>query len=106
MTLENLTTCGKTVNVFMFSRLFHVSSCTKEPRLLSLYGKVFACTRFSNRPSDEGARSVGKNRRKILSRTDRANEVNKEFIIWLLVHFLLKFATLFLSSEFAVTLSC
>ena len=43
--------------------------------------------------------------RQIPSRTDRANEVNKEFIIWLLVHFLLKFATLFLSSEFAVTLS-
>ena len=31
-----------------------------------------------------------KNRRQILSRTDRANEVNKKFIIWLLVHFLLK----------------
>ena len=40
-----------------------------------------------------------KNRRQILSRTDRANEVNKTFIIWLLVHFLLKFATLFLSSR-------
>ena len=35
-----------------------------------------------------------------------ANEVNKKFIIWLLVHFLLKFTTLFLTSEFAVTLSC
>ena len=30
-----------------------------------------------------------KNRRQILSHTDRANEVNKTFIIWLLVHFLL-----------------
>ena len=50
--------------------------------------------------------SVRKNRRQILSRTDRANEVNKKFIIWLLVHFLLKFATLFLSSEFTITLSC
>ena len=37
-----------------------------------------------------GARSVRKNRRQILSRTDRANEVNKTFIIWLLVHFLLR----------------
>ena len=27
-----------------------------------------------------------KNRRQILSRTDQANEVNKTFIIWLLVH--------------------
>ena len=43
--------------------------------------------------------------RKIFFRTDRANEVNKEFIIQLLVYFLLKFA-MFLSSEFAVTLSC
>ena len=51
----------------------------------------------SCRPSDEGARSVRKN---------RVNKVNKEFIIWLLVYFLLKFATLFLSSEFAVTLFC
>ena len=49
---------------------------------------------------------VRKYRRQILSRTDRENEVNKEFIIWILVHFLLKFATLFLSSEFVVTLSC
>ena len=31
--------------------------------------------------SDEGARSQRKNRRQILSRTDRANEVNKTFII-------------------------
>ena len=62
--------------------------------------------RFFYRPSDEGARSVRKNRKQLLSRTDRANEVNKTFIIWLLVHFRLKFATSFLSSEFAVTLSC
>ena len=54
----------------------------------------------------KGLLTVRKNRRQILSRTDRTNEVYKEFIIWLLVHFLLKFATLFLSSEFAVTLSC
>ena len=70
-----------------------------------LYGKVFAWG-FSYRPSDEGTSSVRKNRKQILSPTDRVNEVNKEFIIWLLVYFLLKFATLFLSSEFAVTLSC
>ena len=30
-------------------------------------------------PSDEGARFVRKNRRKIISRTDRANEVNETF---------------------------
>ena len=47
-----------------------------------------------------------KKQRQILSCTDQEPEVNKEFIIWLLVHFLSKFATLFLSSEFAVTLSC
>ena len=41
--------------------------------------------------------------RQILSRTNRANDVNNEFIIWLLVHFIFYFATLFLSSEFAVT---
>ena len=43
--------------------------------------------RFSYRPRDEGARSVRKTQRQILSRTDRTNEVNKLFIIWLLVHF-------------------
>ena len=37
----------------------------------------------------QDCRSVRKNRRQIFSRTDRANEVNKTFIIWLLVHFLL-----------------
>ena len=37
----------------------------------------------------EGARSVRKNRRQILCRTDLANEVNRTFIIWVLVHFLL-----------------
>ena len=41
--------------------------------------------------SDEGARSVRKNRRQIRFRTDRTNEVNKTFIIWLFVHFLLCF---------------
>ena len=37
------------------------------------------CLRFSYRSSNEGARSVRKKRRQILSRTDRANEVNKTF---------------------------
>ena len=45
--------------------------------------------RFLYRPSDEGARSVRKNRRQILSCTYRANEVNNTFVIWLLGHFLL-----------------
>ena len=47
-----------------------------------------------------------KKRRQLLSNTDRGNEVNKEFIKWLFVHFLLKFGTLVLSSDFAVTLTC
>ena len=49
---------------------------------------------------------TGATKELVLFRTNRANEINKEFIISLLVYFLLKFATLFLSSEFAVTLSC
>ena len=41
------------------------------------------CTGPERRRSEVCAK---KNRRQILSRTDRANEVNETFIIWLLVH--------------------
>ena len=44
--------------------------------------------RFSYRsPSDEGAMSLRKNRRQILSSTDQTNEVNKTFFMSVLVHF-------------------
>ena len=43
-----------------------------------------------------------KKRKQILFLTDRADEADKKFIIWLLLHFLLKFAKLCLSSEFGV----
>ena len=56
-------------------------------RVRGLFKKVFAGGFRTD--SDKRARSVRKNRRQILSRTDRANEVSKTFIIWLLVHFLL-----------------
>ena len=45
-------------------------------RVWGLCGKVFA-------------RSLRKTRRQISPSTDQANEVNKTFIIWLLLHFLL-----------------
>ena len=48
--------------------------------------EVFVQTERRTAPS-EGARSVRKMWRQIRSRTDRENEVNKTFIIWLLVHF-------------------
>ena len=70
--------------------LTHVRFYTNQVR--SLYGKVFAWGfRWGLRE-------------KILSHTDRANEVYKTFIIWLFVHFLL-FIALCSSSDVAVYLT-
>ena len=60
------------------------------------------CLRFSYRLSDEGARSQRKNRRQILSCTDRANEVNKTFIIMAFDLFSSLFIALCSSSDVAV----
>ena len=78
-------TCHHVVHVIMLYR----SSCCTCVKVRCAYLQVtILYSRFSYRPSDEGARSKKlKKRREILSRTDRANEVNKEFIIWLLVYF-------------------
>ena len=51
------------------------------------------CLRSSYRPSDEGARSVQKGPR-ANTFPYRPNEVNKEFVIWLLAFFLLLLAKL------------
>ena len=59
-------------------------------RMWGLYGKVFAWDFRTDRATKE--RSLcWKNRGQILSRTDRTNEVNKEFIIWLLASFFIAF---------------
>ena len=66
--------------------------------------EVFVQT--ERRGSDEGARSVRKKQRQILSRTDRANEVKKEFIIWLLVYFILFcFEVCIFNASFSVMLT-
>ena len=61
--------------------------------------------RFAYRTNDQGARSVQKNGGQALSNTDRAKEVNKEFIMWCFGWFPFPFLTGFLSWEVAVYLT-
>ena len=59
---------------------------------------------FVYRPSDEGARS--ENRRQIFSVQTEQTRLIRNLLYGLRFIIVLKFATLFLFSDFAVTLSC